>query len=297
VSLDLPFAFLGLIPGAAWLLYFYWKSGRYSSSFSNVLRVFVWGCFCTIPAGVVEHVMGAGLRQDTLLTSTAVGFFLIGPIEEFSKLLAVWGAIYRSPQFDDPRQGILYAATAACAFASMENVVYMAHLGSGILVLRLAFATPAHLMFSSMWGYSMGVARFQKKGEIATILKGFLLSVVFHGSYNFLVALNPKMAVVTLVPLMVFMGWVLSRMMARFRQSYPFPPLGQGAVILCPNCGAYTLEETKECSRCGFVVPTLEADAPRFCANCRAPLDPCRKACIACGETVSASGYCAPPTL
>ncbi|MBI5251572.1 MAG: PrsW family intramembrane metalloprotease [Desulfomonile tiedjei] len=291
-SLELPYAFLGLIPGAAWLLYFHWTKGRHQRSFTNVLRVFLWGCFCTLPAGIIEHVTGAGLRQDTVLSSAAVGFLLIGPIEELSKLVAVWGSIYRSPDFRDPMHGILYSATAACAFASIENVVYMTQLGPGILVLRLAFATPAHVMFSSMWGYSMGVARFQKTGEIATIAKGLLAAVVLHGVYNCIVAINPKMAVVTLIPLMIFMGWIMLRMIARFRKNYPFPSLGRGVMILCPNCGAYALESVKHCSRCGFAIPTAEPDAPRFCANCRARLEPSKENCASCGENVQISGQC-----
>ena len=279
------------MPGAVWLLYFHWKGGRYSSSFSNVLRVFLWGCVCTLPAGILEHVTGAVLRQETLLTSAAVGFFLIAPIEEFFKMIAVWGAVYRSPEFRTPMHGLLYAATAACAFVSMENVVYVSHLGPGILMLRLAFATPAHVMFSSMWGYSMGVARFRRRGEIVIIAKGFLASVALHGFYNFLVALDPKMAVVTLIPLMIFMGWLVRRIIVRFRSNHPFEPLGNGSLILCPNCGAYTLEREKHCSRCGFVIPFPDPDAPRFCATCRTRLDASLAHCPGCGHTAQVLGH------
>lgn len=188
--------------------------------------------------------------------------------------------------------GILCSATAALAFVSVENVVYMNHLGPGTFWLRLAFTTPAQVMFSSMWGYAMGVARFQRTGEMATIAKGFLASVVFHGAYDFVVAMNPKMAVLTLVPLLMLMAWVMRCMIVRFRHHHPFPSLGHGVVILCPSCGAFTMEDAAHCSRCGFTMPILEPDAERFCANCRTLVEPCGGRCVGCGENVHISDYC-----
>ena len=158
---------LGLVPGLLWLLYFYRRAGHNPRSFANVGRVFLWGCACTIPTFIVENVTGAGLRQETLVRSAEASFLLIGPIEEFFKLVAVWISIYRRSDFQEPNDGIVYAATAALGFASVENTIYMGLLGPAIVVPRALFATPAHVMFASMWGYSMGLARFRREGELA----------------------------------------------------------------------------------------------------------------------------------
>jgi RsiW-degrading membrane proteinase PrsW (M82 family) len=286
-SLELVYAFLGLIPGVAWLVYFYWRSRSYLSSFPVVLRVFLWGCFWTIPAGVVEIVTGASLAEKTLLNSALMGFLLIAPIEEFSKLVAVWGAAYRTPEFRDPLHGLLFSATAACAFVSMENFLHIAQMGPEVIPRRLFFATPAHIMFSSMWGYALGIARFQKSGEIVTVGKGFLASIIFHGAYNFVVAVNPKLAVITLIPLMIVMVGITYYLMARASPRRTFRPKGRGALILCPNCGVFNLEGREHCTRCGIVVPTPESDTPRFCANCRTPLNVGRQTCRTCGIDIS----------
>jgi RsiW-degrading membrane proteinase PrsW (M82 family)/RNA polymerase subunit RPABC4/transcription elongation factor Spt4 len=251
-----------------------------------VVRVFLAGCACTIPVGVIEHATGAGLVQDTLFRSGTMSFLLIAPLEELSKLVAVWLAIYRSPNFREPLDGIIYSGTAAMGFASVENIVYLGYLGPGIIVSRALFATPAHVMFSSMWGYSMGLARFRREGEISTITKGLVISALLHGTYNFLVALHPKTAMFSLLPLMIFMGWLMNRRIQDFRRNLPFPSLGKGALIYCPNCGAYTPEEAETCNRCGFQIPVVEMDAPRFCGRCRARLDPGREACPSCGERI-----------
>jgi RsiW-degrading membrane proteinase PrsW (M82 family) len=151
-ELDFLYSILGLAPGLAWLLYFYRKSRRQPNSFSNIVHVFIWGCASCIPALVVELLTGVELAQENLFRSAIASFLVIAPNEEFFKLLAVWMAIYRSPDFREPIDGIVYSSTAALAFASVENIVYMGHMGPGILVSRTVYATPAHVMFASMWG-------------------------------------------------------------------------------------------------------------------------------------------------
>jgi len=293
-ELKASYVLLGAVPGLAWVLYFYWKDGRGSSSFHNIARVFLCGCACTIPAALVEHVTDARVDQETLLRAGMTSFFLIAPIEEFFKLLAVWVTVYRSRDFNDPFQGLIFAVTAALGFASVENIVYMGFLGPSVIVLRAAFATPAHVMFSCMWGYSMGLARFRRDREIWTIFKGFLAAILLHGFYNFLVAVHPRAGVILLIPLMGFMGWLMYRLVRNFRLNHPFSPIGKGALIECPICGALTLEGEMSCARCGAAIPLMETDAPRFCGTCRALLDPARGTCPRCGEKVVHSNTYAP---
>jgi ribosomal protein L32 len=259
-----------------------------------VAAVFSLGCAATLPAAIIEHVTGAALAQETLLASAEVSFLLIGPVEESFKLVAVWIGVYRSDDFREPIDGIVYATSAALGFASVENIIYMGYMGPEILLSRTVFATPAHVMFSSMWGYSLGLARFRRQGELAIVSKGLLVAAVLHGVYNFIVAIHPKAAVVSLIPLMVFMALLMSRRIREFRRTFPFAPIGEGPVICCPNCGVYTLERSRVCSRCGFEIPALETDTPRFCGRCRARLDPCRNACSRCGEPIDLSHLCDP---
>lgn len=274
---------LGLVPGFAWLIYFYFtaKSGR--RSFGNVVEVFACGCLATIPTAIVEQLTGAALARDNLTESALVSFLLIGPIEETAKLVAVWVAIYRSPNFREPLDGIVYAVTAALGFACVENIIYMGFLGPEIILSRTLFATPAHALFSSMWGYSMGLGRFRRSGELKVVATGLALASGLHGAYNFVVAVHPKAAMVSLIPLMAFMAWLLSHRIRELRRSFPFPPIGDGVVVCCPHCWAYTLEEAGVCSRCGFDIPPLPLDAPRYCGYCRALLDLRRNSCPRCG--------------
>lgn len=294
-GLAYAYAILGFVPSLLWLLYFHRRDRRRPRSFAVVLRVFVYGCISTIPTFVVGQITGASIIKETLLESAVASFCLIAPSEEFFKLLAVWLAVYRSSDFRESVDGIVYAATAALGFAAVENVIYIGVMGPKIIVSRALFATPAHVLFSCMWGYSLGRARFMRRGEFLAIIKGYLLATVFHGAYNFLVAVDPKKAVISLIPLMIFMIWLATHRIREFRVSFPFDPIGEGVLICCPICGAYTPEQDPQCSRCGSKVPPAETDALRFCGRCRAQLDPCRESCPGCGATTSLSPGCLPP--
>ncbi|MFH0823376.1 MAG: PrsW family intramembrane metalloprotease, partial [Pseudomonadota bacterium] len=215
-----------------WLIWFAWK-GR-PGRFHNIAAVFALGCASTLPAAILEHVTEATVAQPSVLQSAAVSLLLIAPIEEFLKLCAVWVGIYRSDDFREPMDGILYSTTAALGFACIENLVYMGVMGPGIFVARVVLATPAHVMFSAMWGYSLGIARFRKRNEIATVARGLVLAIVLHGGYNSIVALRLTEVMISMLPLMILMGWMTIRRIKRFRVDFPFANLGKGALVCCP---------------------------------------------------------------
>jgi hypothetical protein len=255
--------------------------------------VFLWASVLTIPAEILELLADANVHKETLSASVISSFLVIAPVEEFVKLLAVWIAVYRSPDFREPSDGLLYSTTAAIGFASAENIRFSLHMmgliGSDVLLLRLVFALPAHIMFASVVGYCMGLARFQRDRELLTVSKGLLGAILLHGIYDTIVAVNPEIGPLALIPLMIFMGWLMYRLIRSFRRNYPFPPIGEGALICCPTCGAYTLENDEQCPRCGTSVPIMEREAPRFCGRCRARLDPSRDSCRRCGAPTETS--------
>jgi protease PrsW len=274
---------LGLLPGLIWLAYWLVRRRFRPGSFRNFVRVFLWGCASTVPTLLLEHFAGANVRQEMLLNAATASFLLIGPIEEAFKFGAVWVAIYRRPDFREPFDGIVYACTAALGFASIENILYIMEFGAGpgSLLSRSLFATPAHLLFSAMWGYSMGIARFRRTGELSTMLKGFALAAGLHGVYNFAVAANPKYAMVSLLPLIAFMSWLLWKNLEKTKLDHPFVTINSGPLVSCPFCGALTAENEK-CSRCNWDVFT-EHDAPKYCSRCRALIKPDTFKCRRCG--------------
>lgn len=294
---------LGALPSVAWLLYMHSKTRRLPGRFPVVIRVFFLGCAGTLPALLLSALTDMPLYQQPIFRAILVSLFLVGPREEFVKLAAVWIGAYRSREFREPADGVMFAVTAALGFAWVENIVYLeqarlvalmqgvpyqahAYAMFPVFVERTLFATPAHVMFSAMWGYSMGLARFRRERELLTISKGFVAATLLHGVYNVIVAINPRVAIITLIPLMLFMAWLMYGRIKDSRTNLPFLPLGEGAFICCPTCGAYTREDESLCSRCGTHLSFVEPGTARYCGRCRARLDPLRTECPGCGEKV-----------
>ena len=119
---------LGFAPGIFWLWFFYRKDKLEPEPKSLVARTFFWGMVVALPVAIVEvlvadplGVLGAGILDARVLLVV-----LAAPIiEEYGKFFVVRRTMYDHPEFDEPMDGIVYAAAAALGFASVENVVYL----------------------------------------------------------------------------------------------------------------------------------------------------------------------------
>src|SRR5581483_575128 len=46
-------------------------------------------------------------------------------------------------------------------------------------------SVPSHAAFGVLMGYHVGLAKFEGRGSIIDMVKGFLLAVFFHGTFDF----------------------------------------------------------------------------------------------------------------
>lgn len=194
---------LAFAPGIFWLWYFYHRDIK-PEPLPLISKCFVWGMFATVPALCAERLVHISRPAD---------FIVVAPVvEECMKLLVVYLTVYKSPQFDEPMGGVVFAAAAALGFASLENVFYLyrayaksvgqLHL---VTILRAFFTVPGHALFSIMWGYALGRAKFseERKGEIL-ILKGLALAIGFHALFNLLAEQDVLwcLGMIVLIPIM-----------------------------------------------------------------------------------------------
>ncbi len=81
--------------------------------------------------------------------------------------------------------------------------------------LRALLTVPGHALWSSMWGYALGVAKGRPAGSrMGPILVGLLLAMGLHAAYNALVSATSLGALVMLV-LVLVMWWLFSRLIFR----------------------------------------------------------------------------------
>jgi RsiW-degrading membrane proteinase PrsW (M82 family) len=140
--------------------------------------------------------------------STGSMLFLFGfaaPMREAAKVAAMWPA-FRSKHFDEPVDGLVYAAAAALGFACIENAFTLRGNPIGwIWVARTAVALPAHVFFACMWGYALGrVKTIKRPGPLFPT--AWLAATAAHGLYAHLVYGRGPGALVGTLPLLLAMA-------------------------------------------------------------------------------------------
>lgn len=131
-------------------------------------------------------------------------FAFVAPMREAVKVAAMWPA-FRSKYFDEPLDGIVYAAAAALGFATIENALTLReHAVGWIWTLRTAVALPAHVFFACAWGYALGRAkRVKRPGPIFPA--AWVVATAAHGLYAHLVYGRGPGALVGTLPLLAAM--------------------------------------------------------------------------------------------
>jgi RsiW-degrading membrane proteinase PrsW (M82 family) len=141
-------------------------------------------------------------------------FFVVAPVREGAKVLAAWPA-FRSRYFDEPFDGVVYAAASALGFAVAENAAMLRmHPTGSIWFLRAALALPAHLFFAALWGYALGRAKHGKKRVSRVFPLAWLVATLAHGLYTHFVYGRGPGALVGVFPLLLAMGnvaWFAAR--------------------------------------------------------------------------------------
>jgi RsiW-degrading membrane proteinase PrsW (M82 family) len=208
-------------PAVFWLWFFYRRDRYEPEPKLLIIRTFILGLLITIPVAFIE-----GLLPVSDLVLAVVGAPVI---EEVAKYLVVRRTVYPRPEFNEPMDGVVYAASAALGFATLENIVYIssAYLTSPledvliIYALRAVLSVPGHALFSSMWGYALGRAKFDPAKGTGYILGGLALAILLHGVFNFFLYSDPLLAAGVFVLVLAAWWGVLHLMQDALRRS-PF---------------------------------------------------------------------------
>ncbi|MDP3017606.1 MAG: PrsW family glutamic-type intramembrane protease, partial [Deltaproteobacteria bacterium] len=144
-----------------------------------IYLAFFAGALSTIPSVLLEiPFKTANSHHPPLLSDLFLLFLWVGIVEETFKFLAVRLTVYRSSQFNEVMDGMIYMVSAAMGFAATENVGYMLGFGFSVGFFRAILSYLAHLSFSAVLGYYMGKAKIEKNQNWLWI--GFILAVSLH---------------------------------------------------------------------------------------------------------------------
>lgn len=191
-----------VMPAIFWAGYHYYKDRHMPEPIGNLVLCFGLGILSFYLGKLMYMGLDLlGLRFDAfaLAESSRAGLLAysvlaIGGIEEFAKLLPFLIVALRFKAFDEPLDGIIYAAFIALGFATVENIQYLQYV-TGLEMLGRGFASPlVHIMFASIWAYYIGLAFLHQQRLAIVVLKYLGLAALMHGIYDFIVIALPVAA-------------------------------------------------------------------------------------------------------
>lgn len=219
---------LSVIPALGLAAYVWYIDPTMREPVWLLVAVFGLGVLFASFAAAVNTVAQPFVTWIPLLGLPLFFYLVVAPIEEVVKLLAVQISAYERSAFSSVVDGAVYGAFAGLGFAAIENLLYVTRgylsasqsspEGSAAILLAAtgtaavrSLVGPGHVIYSSIAGFYLGLAKFTPEFRGPIVVKGLLIAVFVHATYNTLSGVIPTLAAVTLgVPFAVaFVGFVV----------------------------------------------------------------------------------------
>lgn len=187
-TLTLTGVVLSIIPAVLWLGFFYRRDRLEPEPKSMVIQVFFLGGLLAAAIGIplVENLFQVSeWMYASVWTRLLGGILVVGFTQEFLKYAAVRWTVYKTDEFDEPVDGIIYATAAGLGYAAMLNILFVVQSGGvdlGAGVIRITIISMAHASFAGVVGYFLGLEKFQNKPVWFTSL-GVVIAAVLNGVF------------------------------------------------------------------------------------------------------------------
>jgi protease PrsW len=211
IVLSLSYFLSAIFPVIFWFWFFLRHDRAEPEPKRILLKAFLWGVVAifvaTLAGEVVSFLFSSGQNWSDLKNYITNEYysvsslnilailgllFLRGPIEEGVIFIIFMLFIYREKAFTQTIDGIVYGVALALGFSFVENTIYFTELFSTlnstefsfVLVFRGFASILLHLVATGIMGFYIGQARFLNKKKWRTIIKGVLIAMVLHGTFN-----------------------------------------------------------------------------------------------------------------
>ncbi len=164
------------------------------------------GALTVIPILFLERFLSGFTSLFTGLGAAAWNAFAVAAFsEELFKFIALYLLIWKSREFNEKFDGIVYAVFISLGFAAVENLLYVMGNGFGTGIIRAVTAVPAHAVFGITMGFYFGMAKFYVKQQRRLKLKAVLYPMILHGIYNFILFTGIEWLSVVFLAFLVFL--------------------------------------------------------------------------------------------
>lgn len=167
--------------------YIYFRDKYEREPLQLLLLSLLFGALTVIPISFLEYFLNGFTYLFAGMGAAAWKAFAVAAFsEELFKFIALNLLIWKSREFNDKFDGIVYAVFISLGFAAVENVLYVFGNGYGTGIIRAVTAVPAHAIFGITMGFYFGLAKFYEKHQHRLKLKALLYPVILHGIYDFI---------------------------------------------------------------------------------------------------------------
>ena len=178
---------LALTPVFIIAAYIYFRDKYEKEPIRLLIFALIAGAVTVIPILFLESFLDRYTASFPGLLSAAWKAFVVAAFsEELFKYLALYILIWRSKEFNEKFDGIVYAVYVSLGFALVENIMYVTQGGVTTGLMRAITAVPAHAIFGITMGFYFGLAKFYEKERNLLKLKALLYPILLHGIYDFI---------------------------------------------------------------------------------------------------------------
>ena len=249
---------LAVAPAALLLKYVLVRDKYKQEPMRLIAITFLLGALGIIPATIIELLLSSPIILIDAFLSTAV-------VEELVKYLAVRAKAYRSPNFSEVMDGIVYGVAAGLGFATVENIFYVFGFGTiSTAIVRAFLSVPSHAAYAGIMGFFLGIAKPYSNGiskghERRLIMAGLTIAIILHGLYDAIAfSLEGVAGFIGLLG-MTLIGWII--LLRLIKKALALSPVRWGSPIALT---AYRTYPIRFCTQCG----TQREIGSRFCAIC-----------------------------
>ncbi|ARF18597.1 glutamic-type intramembrane protease PrsW [Sporosarcina ureae] len=195
---------VAIAPALALFSYLYLRKQIAKEPSKSLFHAFIYGAIMTFPILFIqhvfeeEHVFNNEFFRNVLFTSS---------LEEFFKWIIIFIFVYKTIEFEDAYDGILYGASVSLGFATVENILYLLSFGLDTAFIRALLPVSSHALFGIVMGYYFGKAKFSAASEKAKwIAIAFLAPFLLHVFYNSILFTYDDWLYL-MIPFMLFLWW------------------------------------------------------------------------------------------
>lgn len=272
------------IPGFLWLWVFSRGRSYRGAPLKMLLITFLLGMLSTVPVIIIySFILDVDVEElavADLATVAVAMFFIVGPVEETSKFLAVRIGVYRTRHLREPLDGLIFGAAASLGFATAENIGYALAFGPEVMIVRGPISTVGHVVFGSIWALSLNPQAPSGRRKVIGVA-ALVVAAALHGTFNVLAFSG--WGVLPAFGLVIVGVIVVIRMFRRVKSNSTYHLRRNVPLPVCPVCTTAYRSDDHFCHGCGTSTVHLSPNVQR-CANCRTVSVIDAKFCANCGD-------------